>query len=197
MKWTHDEIFQLCLWTLATTFGITLLRFALFANVRVLVSGILITALMALSQWSLVLRNRIKHSGWWVLITVVGWILAYYATPTLIEMALNLQLLNIIDPIQSVMALNGLIIGLFLGLAQWILLRFWVKRASLWLLLNILAFTLGFFIFAQGQQMAFQADNVSTSEMLENANAIIGSFVISSLTGIGIIYLLRQKRQFS
>jgi hypothetical protein len=108
-------------WVLATTLGwlvgISFLPLELAAGVS-----------MGFAQW-LVLRPIYPKTGWWMPLSAGGWMLGWG-----ISMALGIQ--------QTDFLVAGLV-GLSLGLFQWIILNQWVPISQWWIVVNILAWVIG------------------------------------------------------
>jgi len=80
-------------------------------------------------QW-IPLEKRLPQAGRWIVATWAGWGLA------VIEMIL-------FNPEQNRFA-TGVILGVFVGVAQWLLLRNHVRWAGWWVAINVVAWTSGF-----------------------------------------------------
>jgi hypothetical protein len=111
------------LWIMATSVGWVLGRL-LLPNLALVTVGIAIGIL----QWFL-LQRRFKKAWQWILATAAGWTvgsaIVYAAIP------------------QGMDFLSGLLIGLSIGLAQWLILRREVQWAGWWIAVNIIAWTTG------------------------------------------------------
>jgi len=113
-------------WIMATTLG-WLLGNLLFSGIPFIISG----AAIAAFQWA-VLIQRI-HKAWrWAVYSTLGWIIGYIvfviAVPPNMEFFL------------------GPIIGLTVGIAQWLLLKNIVYWAGWWMVISIIAWTTGLVI---------------------------------------------------
>lgn len=127
MSEDHTERFDWALWFLwmmATTVGWLLGRF-LLPNLSVVTIGLAIGILQAV-----VLRDEIRQPWRWVLATTIGW-----GIPGLILFFINPANLDF---------LTGLLVGISMGIAQWTVLRFEVRWAGWWIIMNIVAWTTGF-----------------------------------------------------
>ena len=103
-------------------------------------SGAIGGAVVGLAQW-LVLRNRIFQSKWWVVVSIVSWLLLG---------ASSLGALGWIAPRTEQIWLrlfygliNGAIVGGILGLAQCFVLKKQIYREELWIIANIIAWAIG------------------------------------------------------
>ncbi len=113
-------------WVLATTAGWVL---------GLVLGGELgVGAFIGLTQW-LVLRRYFANTGWWVLASGVGWLAGWaIVAPGLI-----------LPPDGGLLAsiIAGAIFGITMGVAQWMVLRRWVKLAGMWILISIPGWTIG------------------------------------------------------
>ena len=108
---------------MATSVGWVLGRL-LLPNLALVTVGLAIGIL----QWFL-LQRRFKKAWQWILATAAGWTvgsaIVYAAIP------------------QGMDFLSGLLIGLSIGLAQWLILRREVQWAGWWIVINVIAWTTG------------------------------------------------------
>ena len=107
-------------WILATTLG-WLLGGAIFPI------EIGAGAAIGFLQW-LVLRPFFYQTWWWIAYSAVGWILGW----------------GVLLILPSSTVFSGVILGLSMGIAQWIPLRKWVPQAFWWPLVSALAWMIGF-----------------------------------------------------
>jgi len=89
---------------------------------------------VAIFQW-LLLRPYLPHAGWWILVTGLGWLAGGF----LFIAAAILLLSQDLTSIAGVLLVFALL-GLAVGLAQWLFLRRIFPRAGWWVLVNVLAF---------------------------------------------------------
>ena len=111
-------------WLMATSIGWVLGRL-LLPNLAFVTIGLGLGIL----QW-LVLRDRINNAWHWILGSTLGWTLGSVTVMTLIPDGMDF--------------LNGAIIGITLGTAQWLVLRNEVQWAGWWIVINVIAWTTGF-----------------------------------------------------
>jgi len=109
-------------WIMATTLG-WLIGNIFFQGIPFIISGVIIAVL----QWS-VLYKRIQKAWRWIILSAFGWVGAYI-------------LVLVFTPGWN--SLNGPVIGLGVGLMQWLILRTEVDWAAWWIIINILAWTTG------------------------------------------------------
>lgn len=110
-------------WLMATSIAWVLGRF-LIPNLSFAVIGIA----LGIMQW-LVLQQRFKKFYWWIISTIVGWVCGSILIITLIPSDFEL--------------VAGIVIGLTLGISQWLLLKQEVYFAAWWIVMNIVAWTTG------------------------------------------------------
>ena len=137
-------------WIMATTLGWVLGRF-LLPDLAYVVIGIALGIL----QW-FVLQRRLTRAWRWIVATVVGWVVG----STLIWFL----------PAQGSEFLAGVLLGLTVGVAQWLILRKEFYWNGWWIPINVVAWTTG---------MAFLPGIFSTG-------ALIGS-----ITGIALGLLVQ------
>ena len=110
-------------WMMATTSGWVLGRF-LLPNLSMVVIGVGIGVLQYL-----VLRYKIQHAWRWIVATVLGWTVG--------------ALLTYMFVVEGFDFLAGLLIGLSLGFAQWMILKQEVQWSAWWIVINIVGWTTG------------------------------------------------------
>jgi hypothetical protein len=99
-------------------------------GVALLIGFIVQGITLGLGQW-LVLRSEKfgagwkENTGWWILSTVLGFIVGFFVITLLNTIGLNL--------------ISWIAFGLVVGLAQWFVLRREVGRATWWILATVLA----------------------------------------------------------
>lgn len=131
-------------WTLATATGFGLgsfISFILTINIPndtlyLVAFGLLLFAWVGTMQW-IVLSWRLQRVGWWVPVTMAGWLLGgyigLYTIGDSVGTALDRALGEGVGDIAK-LALQGALIGFTVGFFQWIVLRRHVQRAGWWIL---------------------------------------------------------------
>lgn len=137
-------------WIMATTLGWVLGRF-LLPNLAFVIIGIALGTL----QW-FVLQHRIQKAWRWILATLGGW------------MAGSLLVLSLAADGMEFFA--GVILGVTVGTAQWLILRKEFHWHGWWIIINVVAWTTG---------MALLPGLLSTGAM------------IGAITGIALALLLQ------
>jgi hypothetical protein len=92
-------------------------------------------SLVGLAQW-LVLRGQIQRAGWWILATAAGWMAGYLWSYLLFPPGSGTATI-------SEALLPWFLNGLLTGLCQWLVLRKFFDRSSLWVPTAALAMTIG------------------------------------------------------
>ncbi|HLO29350.1 MAG TPA: hypothetical protein VK249_09460 [Anaerolineales bacterium] len=110
-------------WIMATTLGWLLGRFIL-PGISLVTSGFLVSVF----QW-LVLQGRIFRPWRWIIATTLGWTSGYLIALFLLPPGLEV--------------LEGLVIGLITGIAQWIILRSQVQWAGWWIIFSVIGWVTG------------------------------------------------------
>ncbi len=124
-------------------------------------------AAVGVMQW-LILRRQLRRTGWWVLASIVGWVVGT-AAATLGILLVGLQEFS---PVSSSIVI-GVVVGAVAGVMQWLILRRQLRRTGWW----VLASTVGWAVGA-----------AATGAIgLPAVGAVSGA-----ITGIALVRLLRQ-----
>ena len=143
-------------WVLATTVGWA---------VGLIFGGEIGTGVfIGIAQW-LVIRRYFSQAGWWILASAVGWIAGWGLISSGSIVPQGGGLINTM--------IAGGVFGLTVGVAQWIVLRRWVKLASVWILLSVPGWTIGLFGIL---------------------GTILVGVVVGAITGFALDFLLRFPR---
>ena len=113
-------------WIMATTVG-WVVGPLLFSGIPLAASGVAISAL----QWA-VLNHRIQRAWRWAVVSSLGWIIGVILLVIFAPTGLNIY--------------AAPVLGGILGLGQWFILRREVGRAGWWIIISILAWTIGLVI---------------------------------------------------
>jgi hypothetical protein len=169
---------------LALIIGMGLLIFGVGAainNAPQAVFGMVIGAIfgsgLGVAQW-LVLRKRVTEIGLWAPITIAIWVIFW---------AMNLA--GLFGRGQGVTGKlieglgHGALLGALTGTGQWFLLRSKIQKANSWIWISALSW-------------AIAASTGDTIKAILQSDVpielIIGILLASALTGIGMVWLLRQ-----
>lgn len=162
--------------------------------------GIVMMGLVALLQ-SLTLRRYLKNIYSWILAGIVGWIAFLLLS---ISGAYFFPFSNLGYDSYTLFAkgdlYTGAMLGLVIGLFQWLVLRGKVKDASWWIVINIVGFAVGLPLAAGiglNAGSAFYANRFAQSGLspyipLSETGAVAGS-IIGGITGFGLLWLLRHR----
>jgi hypothetical protein len=102
--------------------------------------GTVVGAIVGVMQW-LVLRRRTRQAGWWVLASAAG---AGVAGLAVEELLIDTGALSRLWPLDLGTAAIGGAAGLAVGVAEWLVLRRWVRRAGWWVLASSVGMAIGY-----------------------------------------------------
>ena len=125
-------------WTAASFLGITAGEILFSWLEGKLLAPFLSAVVIGLMQW-LVLRKRIKRSGWWVIVTTVGFffpLIYYYWVGQLSDGIGEAGFIFLI----LILILIPILILTIAGLLQWLILRGKVYQAGWWIVITPLVF---------------------------------------------------------
>ncbi len=172
LGWTVGQVFYQSLgrfwnqWPLALALGIAAL----------LLMGLALGALQAL-----VLLRRVPGVYAWVLATGLGVLVGLFAGVYFLLLFLKQP-----GPFDWSGLVQGALLGLALGFAQWLVLRRSLRRAGWWVPANVLAWSLGFLA-------AFLAAGAATGTAATALSGAITGAVAGALTGVALMWLLRAS----
>jgi hypothetical protein len=123
---------------------------------------------------SLLLRKRVSAYYWWALASAIGWAVGFWVyqdfmLPFLFDDGAFFGLSSVIA--------NFLMVGLMVGVAQWLLLRRWCRRAGWWILASSLGWS------GVGLTWALSSDSPFF---------FTGFVVWGAVTGGILVWILRQ-----
>jgi uncharacterized membrane-anchored protein len=174
-------------WLLATLIGIAVGMVIVFLGLSALLNnssqvvyGVVIGGVfgttVGMSQW-VVLRRYFDRVGWWILLTIVGWVVFWV-----------LNIMNLLVPAKRIAfipdLLNLAILGIILGVLQWLLLRQKIQSAGWWVLANIVGTILGS-LFADAINTALQSDSP--------IDFLTSSIIWAIITGVSMMWLIKQS----
>jgi len=112
---------------MAVTWG-WLLGGLIFSGVTLVLSGFMV----GVFQW-LVLQGRIARPWRWIVATSAGWIAGYFITLFMLP--------------EEFVFLEGMVLGLTTGIAQWLILRRELHWAGWWIVFSIIGWITGLTLF--------------------------------------------------
>jgi hypothetical protein len=178
-------------WTVATALGLIIgyLPAALFVDqvdlgiARVIVP-LLAGALIGVAQW-LVLRNYVTNSADWVLHLAGSWVVGYSLGLLVVDFLGS----SFLGPI-LVYILFGLIIAVF----QWPVLRREIPHLWVWVLANVIGWTLGAFLSQLAIAGLFGAKPGSPVVTMLVNMAVTG-LVAGLITGLALVWIVRKPER--
>ncbi len=187
-KLKRNEVGLWFAWTLATTLGM-LIGYLLLAFLtgsldlglaRVLVpliSGLL----LGLAQW-LVLRPYVARAYQWIFHHASGWVVGY---------GLGLLVVQFLSGTSLGMLLGFISFGVILALFQYPILQREVPRLGLWILGNVLGWTLGAYLSQVAVGVFFQHALPTTFTGVLVSVGVTG-LVAGAITGVAFVLIFRQ-----
>ena len=183
-------------WTFATTLGMLLgyLPAAFFVGemdygiARVIVpllAGVLIGA----AQW-LVLRSYVTNSRDWIFNHAGGWVVGY---------SLGLFVVDALSGVPFGGLLGFILFGVIVAVFQWPVLRREVPNLLLWILANIIAWTLGAFVSQLAAVAFFQGAPASQggTSLFTSTLVIVGitGLIGGAITALALIWIVRKPER--
>ncbi len=172
------------LWLIANIIGNMLLSSFVWEDPydlrsRIFLNEILHGVGIAIAQ-SLVLRDRFAKEGWWLPLTLWGWILGLAIVFFMPTLSLRSQSQNL--PSISVLMIDFAIIGTIVGICQWQLLKSF-RVAGLWLIASPIALSLS----TLGLYLGYMAKSTILASALQGA-------IYGAITGFTAIKVLRSPK---
>ena len=162
-------------------FGTAILIFpSLLSISSVVVTILIITIPISFAQW-IVLRRMLKTSILWILTIPIGMPLGFLVIQLIPD-----GVWQVVDD-ESIATLTALyfLIGLVIGLLQWLILRHQLSKSSIWLFGSSISVAAGFWII-------LVTDLVNQSGII---SYIVGGLVYSIVTGLILSGLLAYHNQ--
>jgi hypothetical protein len=180
MSLTGDEWSLGIRWVVATTIG-WVIGFAICAWFKAFFEGIsgdgAVIGVCVGTLQAIAVRGRVKHTGWWIAASVVGFVIGKFAAEAIANSVAG----------AGGFALGGLAIGIALGASQWLVLRRQVVQAELWIPATALAWAVGWSIISSVGEVA---GGPTTSTYLIGG---AGAAAAGVITGSTLIWLRRRK----
>ncbi|WP_103669643.1 hypothetical protein [Pseudanabaena sp. BC1403] len=172
------------LWLIANVIGNMLLSSFVWEDPydlrsRIFLNEILHGVGISIAQ-SLVLRDRFAKEGWWLPLTLWGWILGLAIVFFLPTLSLRSHAQNM--PSLSILMIDFAIIGTIVGICQWQLLKSF-RAAGVWLISSPIALSLSTF----GLYLGYMAKSTILASALQGA-------IYGAITGFTAIKVLRSPK---
>lgn len=161
-----------------------------------LLVGTLEGLLFGFAQW-LVLRRYIRHPNCWIVLSALGVFLSWFMA---LALSVVIGLIYLASPENRTMttlieevALLGAAVGTVIGYAQWLILEMTNHKAIWWVCANTLAWSLGLVIAFIGAGINKTPGFTIHSFLITLATGAVMGTVISSITGIVLVWLLKPR----
>lgn len=173
------------LWLIANTLGSAVLPMLIWQDPyemrsRLFLNEILQGIGISIAQ-SLVLRDRFAKEGWWLPLTLIGWLLGLTTIYLLPFLSLK-SAFNANTPLLVTLILDFSTIGLIVGICQWQLLKNF-RAAGLWLFASVIALLLSTY----GLFLGYIAGSMVLASALQGA-------IYGAITGLAMIKVLRSPK---
>jgi hypothetical protein len=171
------------LWVLMNAFGgaLSLIAADAFWNVGIDVFWVTFWTLAGLAQW-IAVRKYVQKAGWWILASVIGGIMAQATIYVIGSIANDMGLFNVPVLVYFVM------MGISVGLAQWLALRKHVRKAGWW----ILTIAIGVSAVFEGIPAMIEALGIGYSALFFALYGALLGAVSGIITGPVLLWLLRH-----
>ncbi len=172
------------LWLIANVIGNMLLSSFVWEDPydlrsRIFLNEILHGVGISIAQ-SLVLRDRFAKEGWWLPLTLWGWILGLAIVFFLPNLSLRSHAQNM--PSLSILLIDFAIIGTIVGICQWQLLKSF-RAGGMWLLASPISLSLS----TLGLYLGYMAKSTILASALQGA-------IYGAITGFTAIKVLRSPK---
>lgn len=191
-----NTIAQILGWFVATHFSHAIDEFGNQITYQVLLLvGTLEGFLLGFAQW-LVLRRYIRQASYWIFLTTAAVLLSWFMglmVSVVIGLFYAANLHQKLTTLIQEVALLGTAVGTVIGYAQWLILKTINKQAIWWVSANALAWCIGVVIaFIAAKIDKLPGFNIHASLITVATGAVVG-IVISSITGIVLVWLLKPR----
>jgi len=178
-------------WTLATALGMLVgfLPSLILVNLLDLAFARLIVPLLAgflvgLAQW-VVLRKYINGVADWVLAGGASWAVGY---------ALGLLIMSGLTGTGLDALIGYVLFGVIVAFVQWPILRREIPNVWLWVLANVIGWTVGFYMSEIALDLFFDGPVINPVASTSVLSGVSG-LVAGAITGIALILIVRQPEQ--
>jgi hypothetical protein len=168
-------------------------RLSLFSIKSPLIEGAIVGLALGCLQW-IILMPLGQRAKWWIPLTAVAVVLGEYAWTGVVTPQIFRALHNgAISPTFFSLARNRLttavLVGALVGGAQWIVMRPWLKRAGLWVLVNVVAWPLGLLLGKAAAHLPIEILFVIMQffvSFVERVRSVVMLTVQSAALGLGV-----------
>jgi ABC-type multidrug transport system permease subunit len=172
------------LWLIANVIGNMLLSSFVWEDPydlrsRIFLNEILHGVGISVAQ-ALVLRDRFAKEGWWLPLTLWGWIIGLAIVFFLPTLSLRSQSQNL--PSLSILVIDFAIIGTIVGICQWQLLKSF-RDGGIWLLASPISLSMS----TLGLYLGYMAKSTVLASALQGA-------IYGAITGFTAIKVLRSPK---
>lgn len=174
------------LWLIANIIGSAILPILVWQEpydlkARIFLNEILQSIGISIAQ-SLVLRDRFAKEGWWLPLTLFGWLTGLAIVFFIPSLAIRSSSFS--QPILQVLLTDLAIVGAVVGVCQWQLLKCF-RAAGLWLFISVFALSMS----GLGLYLGYMLKSVALASVLQGA-------IYGALTGLAAIKILRSPKIF-
>lgn len=198
-----DRGFFWLLWVWACTLGLEIGIFfgrvlghpssgVMFTFLQNIIGGVILGTTIGFAQW-LILRHHFPREPFWLLANTIGWGIGWEVGWAMHD--------RFKIPYGSIVAwtIGWTIIGLLVGLSGWFILRRHVRRASWWVVANVVGAALGGSLGGYGYQLAFEVIQMIGASRLTMIVAIGSTFlgpglIYGTVTGGVLAWLISYRR---
>lgn len=177
LSWTLATALGMLLGFLPSIFLVNLLDLQWARIIIPLLAGLLI----GLSQWA-VLRSYLVESYDWVLAGGASWAVGY---------ALGLFLINSLSATGLGAFLGFALFGVIVAIVQWPLLSREIPNVWLWILANVIGWSLGFYL-SQFSLNLFINDPAIAPIASTSVVSATSGLIAGAVTGLALVWIVRQ-----
>ncbi|PZO42388.1 MAG: hypothetical protein DCF19_07305 [Pseudanabaena frigida] len=171
------------LWLIANIIGSLILPILVWQDPydvrsRIFLNEILQSVGISLAQ-SVVLRDRFTKEGWWLPLTLFGWLLGLSIIFSIPSLSVRSQAKL---PLAAILLIDFAVIGAIVGICQWQLIKSF-RAGGLWLFASPIALSLSTF----GLLLGYTVNSVALASALQGA-------IYGAITGLAAIKVLRSPK---
>lgn len=176
-------------WVLVTVAGFLVSLYWIEIDTKPNVSaleGIVGGSAIALAQ-GLILQQRVAIAPQWLLVSFASWVLIGASSLGAIGWVAPKTLL--LEPWLIFGILQGAVVGLLLGVGQWLVLRQQVRKASMWILASAASWAISLGIGWSIGGILRHATHLFLSEVV---GLTVTWFIVAAISGFTLIWLLSE-----